>query len=617
MKFLKNKKIWIFALIFAFVFSFFHNMSNANPSIKELNYNEFVKELNNGTIHTMYINNSFSNAKELSFFKIQDKDKLELERQYYKVLTPSFEYFWKNFESNPKYKNIIIQMRPIPQESIFITIFKSLIPIILIMFLFIGMQRFAMIGLAGNNQNEIIEPDKIKVSFDDVIGIDEIKNEVKEIVHFLKSPEKFEQAGAKMPKGIILSGAPGTGKTMLAKALAKEANVPFFYTSGSSFVEMFVGLGASRVRKLFKQAKKVAPCIIFIDEIDAIGGERGVKVGGHDEKEGTLNELLVQMDGMSDNSGVFIMAATNIVSKLDKALLRAGRFDRQLVVPLPNLDGRLELIKKLSNQYKMDELFDYDEASRGVSGLSSAEITNLMNEAAIIQVRKDKPYIDKECFNEALDKIIMGMSNGHKLTDKDKRITAYHEAGHAVVGLFMPDADPVHKVTIVPRGQALGVTMSLPEEDRVHYSKQYLLAQISMLYGGFCAEKKFIGDNTTGASNDIERATQLAKNMITVWGLNDNLQQYVYLGQDQFGAENFNLLSESMKQRIENEIEHILSTSRAKTMEILEQYKEVVEKMVEVLLEKEVVTESDILNILKASNIEDEYIPSYLIKNNH
>lgn len=617
MKFFKNKKIWVFALIFAFVFSFFHNMSNANPSIKELNYNEFVKELDSGTIHTMYINNSFSNAKELSFFKIQDKDKLELERQYYKVLTPSFEYFWKNFESNPKYKNIIIQMRPIPQENIFITIFKSLIPIILIMFLFIGMQRFAMIGLAGNNQNEIIEPDKIKVSFDDVIGIDEIKNEVKEIVHFLKSPEKFEQAGAKMPKGIILSGAPGTGKTMLAKALAKEANVPFFYTSGSSFVEMFVGLGASRVRKLFKQAKKVAPCIIFIDEIDAIGGERGVKVGGHDEKEGTLNELLVQMDGMSDNSGVFIMAATNIVSKLDKALLRAGRFDRQLVVPLPNLDGRLELIKKLSHQYKMDESFDYDEASRGVSGLSSAEITNLMNEAAIIQVRKDKPYIDKECFNEALDKIIMGMSNGHKLTDKDKRITAYHEAGHAVVGLFMPNADPVHKITIVPRGQALGVTMSLPEEDRVHYSKQYLLAQISMLYGGFCAEKKFIGDNTTGASNDIERATQLAKNMITVWGLNDNLQQYVYLGQDQFGAENFNLLSESMKQRIENEIEQILSTSRAKTMEILEQYKEVVEKMVEVLLEKEVVTESDILNILKESNIADEQIPSYLIKNNH
>lgn len=617
MKFLKNKQVWIFVLVFAFIFSFFHNASNANPSVKELNYNEFVKELDSGNIHTMYIDNSFSNAKELSFFNVQDKDKPELERQYYKVLTPSFEYFWKNFESNPKYKNIIIQMRPIPQESIFITILKSLIPIILIMALFIGMQRFAMIGLAGNNQSEIIEPDKLKVSFDDVIGIDEIKNEVKEIVHFLKSPEKFEQAGAKMPKGIILSGAPGTGKTMLAKALAKEANVPFFYTSGSSFVEMFVGLGASRVRKLFKQAKKAAPCIIFIDEIDAIGGERGVKVGGHDEKEGTLNELLVQMDGMSDNSGVFIMAATNIVSKLDKALLRAGRFDRQLVVPLPNLDGRLELIKKLSNQYKMDESFDYDEASRGVSGLSSAEITNLMNEAAIIQVRKDKPYIDKECFNEALDKIIMGMSNGHKLTDKDKRITAYHEAGHAVVGLFMPNADPVHKVTIVPRGQALGVTMSLPEEDRVHYSKQYLLAQISMLYGGFCAEKKFIGDNTTGASNDIERATQLAKNMITVWGLNDNLQQYVYLGQDQFGAENFNLLSESMKQRIENEIEQILSTSRAKTMEILEQYKEVVEKMVEVLLEKEVVTESDILNILKESNIADEQIPSYLIKNNH
>lgn len=610
----KYKKILILFFVF-FVISFAYNMSHAEVSKKEINYNEFIKQLNSGEIHTLYINNSFTNAKEIAFYNKSEKDKPELKRTYYKVLTPSFEKFWEKFENNPKYKDIIVQMKPIPQEGFFITLIKSMIPIIVIIAILVFLQKGAMSNL-GKNKIEMLKPEKIKVTFDDVIGIDEIKQEVEETVQFLKTPEKFAKAGAKMPKGIILSGQPGTGKTMLAKALAKEANVPFFYASGSSFVEMFVGLGAARVRNLFAQAKKSAPCIIFIDEIDAVGGERGKGFGGsHDEREGTLNELLVQMDGMDENNGVFIMGATNRLENLDKALIRPGRFDRQLVVPLPNLEGRLELITKLSKQYKMDENFDMKEASRGVVGLSSAEITNLMNEAAILQVRKNKETLDQECFNEALDKIIMGMSNGHKLTDKDKTITAYHEAGHAVVGLFLEGSDPVHKVTIVPRGQALGVTMSLPEEDRVHYSKKYLLTQISMLYGGFCAEAKFIGDNTTGASNDIERATSIAKRMITVWGLNENLNQYVYLEQDKFGSENFNLLSEKKKEQIEDEIEKVLTKQKNITMGILDKYQHVVEKMVEMLLDKEVITEKDIYDILKECQIPEDKIPAYLKTN--
>lgn len=614
MKYL-NKKYFFLLLGIIFCANFLFNHYSNKVDKKEVIYTEFKQDLDSNKIASLNIHNSYSRANEIVYNKVEDNNKTEKEKTYYTVLVPSFEYFWKNFNEQYSDKNIEVKMTPIPEDSVFITLLRSIIPILIIFALFMFMQKGA-ISFIGKNKTSLIEPKDIKETFSDVIGINEVKEEVMEIVDFLQKPEKFSKAGAKMPKGIILSGEPGTGKTMLAKALAKEAGVPFFYASGSSFVEMLVGLGASRVRKMFEEAKKVAPCIIFIDEIDAIGTKRGSRfaTGSNDEKEGTLNELLTQMDGMESNNGIFVMGATNRLDTLDKALLRAGRFDRQLVVPLPSLEGRLELIQKLMKKYEMAHDFNANEASRSVSGLSGADITNLFNEAAIIQVRKNKNAIDRECFGEALDKIIMGMSNGHKLTEKDKRITAYHEAGHAVVGLFLEGCDPVHKVTITPRGRALGVTMSLPEEDRVHYSKKYLLAQISMLYGGFCAERIFTKDNTTGASNDIERATEIAKKMVTVWGLSNNpeLQQYVYLSHDGFGGEHLNMLSEKTKEMIDKDITDILKNQRNTTNKILNEYNDVVEKMVDMLMEKEVISEKDIYYILKDCNIEN--IPEYLVK---
>lgn len=612
MKFFKSNKFsWIVVFISAFI-SFSYFQERANPKVHNLNYNQFLTELNNGQVHTLYIKNNITGAKEIVFFSKSEASKDDKQKEYKRVITPSFEQFWNKFSSNANYKDIIVEMKPLPVEPIWLTLIKSILPIVVFVLLFVAIQRMAMGGIGKGTANELLDPKKIDVTFSDIIGIDEVKEEVQEIVGFLKNTEKFTKHGAKMPKGIILSGAPGTGKTMLAKALAKEANVPFYYCSGSSFVEMFVGVGASRVRSMFEKAKKASPCIIFIDEIDSIGGARDkqMSIGSNSERENTLNELLVQMDGMESNNGVFIIAATNRVENLDKALLRPGRFDRQIVVPLPNMDGRVELITKLCKQYKIAEDFNIKEAAKGMTGMSSASITNVMNEAAIIQVRQNKEALDKTCFSEALDKVIMGMTNGHKLTEKDKIVTAYHEAGHAVIGLFLKNTDPVHKVTIVPRGRALGVTMSIPEEDRVSYTRSYLLDQISMLYGGFCAEAMFIGDITTGASNDIERVTSIVKNMVAVWGLNDNLRQYVYLD----NHESTMSLSDATKQRIENEIEDILATQKQVAMDILKQYEHVMHNMVDMLLEKEVIAESDILQILKQSNIPESQIPEYLLK---
>lgn len=610
---LKSKKnIFLIASII-FCISFYLNYSNSEVDKNEVIYSKFIEDLNNKEIISINVNNSYTRANEVIYVKKESEGLVDEKKTYYKVLVPSFEYFWKTFNEKPENKNIEIKASPIPKENIFITIIKSILPLFLFFVLLMWVQKSGM-QMMSKSQSQRIEPDDIEIKFDDIIGIDEVKKDVFEIVEFIKNPEKFSKANAKMPKGIILSGSPGTGKTMLAKALAKEAGVPFFYCSGSSFVEMFVGLGAARVRKLFEEAKKHSPCIIFIDEIDTIGGKRGNGFsGGHDEKEGTLNELLTQMDGMTTNNGIFIMGATNRLDMLDKALIRPGRFDRQIVVPLPSLNGRLQLLEKLFSKYTINENLNINEVARALTGRSGAEITNLMNEAAILQVTKEKESIDKECINEALDKIIMGMSNGAKMNDKDKRMTAYHESGHAVVNLFMPQTDPLHKVTITPRGNALGVTMMLPEEDKTSKSKTQLLSEISVLLAGFCAEKMFCGDVTTGASNDIERATYIAKAMVTKLGMNENLQQYVYTETDGFGAENLSSLSDNMKQRIENEIEKILREQREKTNNILEKYKHVIEEMVKQLMEKEVLTEVEIYEIL-INNIKKEEIPDYLIK---
>lgn len=609
----KTKKRIFFIAFTIFIISFFINYLNSEVPTKEIKYSEFVKELNSGQILSFNINNSYTRANEIIYTKMESKGLPEEQQKYYKVLVPSFTNFWQKFEDNKKFADIEVKMSPIPTENFFITLIKSLLPLTLFLFIFIWMQRQGM-SFMSKSTTQLIDPSKIDVTFDDIIGIDDVKNEVSEIVDFLKNPEKFSAKNAKMPKGIILAGPPGTGKTMLAKALAKEAGVPFFYSSGSSFVEMFVGLGASRVRKMFAEAQKHAPCIIFIDEIDTIGGKRGNGMSGsHDEKEGTLNELLTQMDGMETNNGVFVMGATNRIDMLDKALTRPGRFDRQIVVPLPSIDGRLELLEKLFKKYNIDKNLNIKEVARGLTGRSGAEITNLMNEAAIIQVRKNKDYLDSECISEALDKIIMGMSNGAKMNDKNKLVTAYHEAGHAIVNMFMPETDPVHKVTITPRGNALGVTMMLPEEDRISQTKTHLLSEISVLLAGYHAEKKFIGDVTTGSSNDIERATLIAKAMVTRLGMGKNLKQFVYTDKDGWGSDNLNSLSDSMKQRIEEEIEDIMTTQTKATVDILNKYENIIHIMAKKLVEEEVLTEEYISEIM-VNNLPHDEIPEYILK---
>lgn len=616
----KSKKI-LFVATIIFIALFSYNSMNSEIKTTDVKYSEFTKQLENNEISTIDINNSYSAANKIVYTK-KESDKLaDKNKKYYKVLMPSFVTFWsdfypKNKDKNNPYSKIEVKMSEIPQDSLFIILLKSFLPMLFIIGIIILAQRYSM-GMMSKNQIKLIPTNKIDVKFSDVIGIDEVKSEFEEIVDMIKNKDKYKKANARMPKGIILSGSPGTGKTMLAKALAKEAGVPVFTCSGSSFVEMFVGLGASRVRDLFKQAKKVAPCIIFIDEIDAIGGKRGQGIGGHDERENTLNELLTQMDGVLGSNDIFVMGATNRLETLDKALLRAGRFDRQIVVPLPNFEGRKQLIEKLSKNYNISDDFNVEELARGTIGRSGADITNIMNEASLVQVKQNKEFLDKECFNEALDKVVMGIANGAKMNEQEKRRTAFHEAGHAVVGIFSPESDPVHKVTIMPRGNALGVTMSMPAEDKVSYTKTYLLSQISLLLAGFCAEQKFIGDVTTGASNDIERATAIVKNMILKFGMGKNLMQYVYIDTDSFGNENLSSLSNAQKEQIEKEIEEILKKQKQHTEDILESKKNVINAMVKMLLKKEIITESDIKQILKDELSEEEFekLPDFY-KNN-
>lgn len=616
---MKKKTKWFLATsltALAVAIGYSSYTASTQPDMQSVSYRTFEKDLNQKAIESINIHNSYTQANEVVYYKLEDKDKPLPERTYYKVLVPSFDYFWSNFDKNPDNKNIQVMATPIPEEGFLGGLLRNVLFFGVILGGLFLLQFIAM-GKMKRENAQLISPDDIDIGFEDIIGIDNVKQEVMEIVDFLKNPDKYRKTGAMMPKGLILSGSPGTGKTMLAKALAKEANVPVFYCSGSAFVEMYVGLGASRVRHLFDKANRVAPCIIFIDEIETIGAKRNSSMlKSNQEQENTLNELLTQMDGMTSNKGIFIMGATNRVDMLDEALMRAGRFDRQIVVPLPHLDGRLELIERLvkSKSYQFDPQFNFSEAARGLMGMSGAEITNLMNEAAILQARYNKEYIDKSCWHEAIDKIRIGHSNGLRLTEKDKRITAYHEAGHAVVGLMLNNLDPVHKVSITPRGNALGVTVSLPEEDRVSYSVDYLLSQITMLYGGFCAEKLFIGVNTTGASNDIERATALARNMVTKWfGLNFNQTgkpPLLYTEKTwSYDNDSYAHASEQLKQNIEQEIQAILQHQFDRAEKILNKYDFLVKDMVNALLEKETIDEHDIYQLLKTHDLS---IPKYL-----
>jgi cell division protease FtsH len=507
-----------------------------------------------------------------------------------------------------------------PQEdSLLMTIFVSWFPMLLL----IGIWIYFMRGASGNNKGggiggvfsfgrsraKMIDPKENSIRFTDVAGCEEAKFEVMEIVDYLKDPTKYQNLGGRVPKGVLLSGSPGTGKTLLAKAIAGEANVPFFSISGSDFVEMFVGVGASRVRDLFEQAKRSAPAIIFIDEIDAVGRQRGAGVGGgNDEREQTLNQMLVEMDGFETHTTVIIIAATNRPDVLDPALTRPGRFDRQIVVPLPDIKGRQQILQVHIRKVPLATDVDNHIIARGTPGFSGADLANLVNEAALFAARRNKKLVDMKDFEDAKDKIIMGAERKSMvMKEEDRRNTAYHESGHTVVAKLLPNADPVHKVTIIPRGRALGVTMQLPEEDRYSYTKDYLMDQIAILFGGRVAEELFMHQITTGASNDFERATDLARKIVTRFGMSDEMGTVVYgeneseifLGRSVTTHKN---VSEFTMQKIDETIRNIIDKQYNLAKKLLSENRDKVEMMAKMLMERETIEMQDINQIMGLSN---------------
>ena len=495
------------------------------------------------------------------------------------------------------------------EQSLLVSIFYYLGPTLLIIgFWFLMMRQMQGGGKGGafsfgKSKARLIDENTNAITFADVAGCDEAKEEVFELVDFLKDPTKFQKLGGHIPRGVLLVGPPGTGKTLLAKAIAGEAKVPFFAISGSDFVEMFVGVGAARVRDMFENAKKQAPCIIFIDEIDAVGRHRGSGTGGgNDEREQTLNQMLVEMDGFEPNSGVIVIAATNRSDVLDKALLRPGRFDRQVYVGLPDIRGREQILKVHMRKVPINNDVDAAVLARGTPGFSGADLANLVNESALFAARRNKRTVDMQDFEDAKDKIFMGPERKSAvMREEERRNTAYHESGHAVVAKMLPKADPVHKVSIMPRGWALGVTWQLPEHDRVNMYKDKMLEEISILFGGRLAEEIFLNSSSTGASNDFERATKMARDMVTRYGMSEVLGTMVYVDPEQsgiFGPMSSKSVSEATQQKVDIEIRAILDNQYAVAKNILEQNKDKVEVMVKALLEWETIDAEQVSDIM-------------------
>ena len=507
-------------------------------------------------------------------------------------------------------KNVQIEVKPPDASPWYITLLVTLGPFVLFLGIWIFFMRRMQGGgnsalSFGKSRARMLTEDRKKVTFADVAGVEEAKEEVLEVVEFLKDPGKFRKLGGRIPKGVLVVGPPGTGKTLLAKAVAGEAGVPFFSISGSDFVEMFVGVGASRVRDLFEQGKKHAPCIIFIDEIDAVGRLRGAGLGGgNDEREQTLNQLLVEMDGFETTEGVILVAATNRPDVLDPALLRPGRFDRQVMVNLPDLRGRAEILKVHTKKVSVAVSVELGKVARGTPGFSGADLENLVNEAALWAARQNKKQVETVDFEMAKDKILMGAERkSMMLTDEEKRVTAYHEAGHALMAKLLPGTDPVHKVTIIPRGRALGVTMQLPTEDRHSYSKEYLSDRLAVLMGGRVAEELVFKHVTTGAGNDLERATDLARKMVCEWGMSEKLgpltfgQQGspVFLGRDVSARRE---VSDQMAQEIDSEIKRVVMENYERTKRALSEHMAGLKALAEALIEKEVLDALDIEQVL-------------------
>ena len=507
-------------------------------------------------------------------------------------------------------KGVEVKAEPPDESPWYMTLLLSWFPMLLLIGVWIFFMRQMQGGGSGGrgamsfgrSKARLISEETAKVTFDDVAGVDEAKEELSEVVDFLREPRKFTRLGGRIPKGVLLVGSPGTGKTLLARAVAGEAGVPFYTISGSDFVEMFVGVGASRVRDLFAQGKKNAPCLIFIDEIDAVGRQRGAGLGGgHDEREQTLNQLLVEMDGFESNEGVILVAATNRPDVLDPALLRPGRFDRQVVVPNPDLRGREHILKVHSRKTPLAAEVDLETIARGTPGFSGADLENLVNEAALQAAKAGKDQVDMSDFEEAKDKLMMGGRERRSLilSDDEKKTTAYHEAGHALVAKLLPGTDPVHKVSIIPRGRALGVTMQLPGEDRHNYSRDYLVNNMAVLMGGRCAEELVLNQLTTGASNDIERATKTARNMVCTWGMSDKLgpmsfgdnQEQVFLGKELIHNRDF---GEETAKLIDAEVRRFVEDAYQQATALLKDNLEVLEAIAKALLDRETITGADI-----------------------
>lgn len=599
----KNVFLWIFvAVIMVAIFS---NFGPKHNTAQTYSYSQFIKGVENGTVNRVMIQGNTIKGTTTD------------NQQFSTYLPMPDSYLLSTLIK----KGVSVVGRPPEGRSILAQILINALPLLLIVGLWIYLMRQMQGGggkggpmAFGRSKAKLLSEDQIKVTFKDVAGCEEAKDEVVELVEFLRDPGKFQKLGGTIPRGVLLVGPPGTGKTLLAKAVAGEAKVPFFTISGSDFVEMFVGVGASRVRDMFEQAKKAAPCIIFIDEIDAVGRHRGAGLGGgHDEREQTLNQLLVEMDGFGGSEGIIVMAATNRPDVLDPALLRPGRFDRQVTVGLPDIKGREEILNVHLRKVPVADDCNAGVIARGTPGFSGADLANLVNEAALFAARANKKLVSMNELEKAKDKIIMGSERRSMVMSEDeKRLTAYHEAGHAIVGLSVPQHDPVYKVTIIPRGRALGVTMFLPESDRYSYSKRRILSQISSLYGGRIAEEMIFGSEnvTTGASNDIERATELARNMVTKWGLSDKLGPLTY-GEDEGevflgrSVQKRNEVSDATNTAIDDEVRHILDSQYVEAEAILKDKTDILHKMADALMKYETIDESQLADLMAGREPKD------------
>jgi cell division protease FtsH len=590
-QFYKNLALWlVISLMVILVYSLFNKSQQTQERI---NYSDFVSAVDAGKVTSVTIQGNdligkFSDGKDFKTYKPEDPALTQ------KLLD----------------KKIQIVAKPEEDKVSWFSVFINWFPLILLVGVWIFFMRQMQAGggkamAFGKSRAKLLTEAQGKVTFEDVAGVDEAKEELTEIISFLKDPKKFTKLGGRLPKGVLLVGSPGTGKTLLARAIAGEAGVPFFSISGSDFVEMFVGVGASRVRDLFVQGKKNAPCIIFIDEIDAVGRHRGAGLGGgHDEREQTLNQLLVEMDGFESNEGVILISATNRPDVLDPALLRPGRFDRQVVVPRPDVKGREAILKVHSKQTPLAPDVNMSVIARGTPGFSGADLANVVNEAALLAARKDKSFVEMQDFDDAKDKVLMGVERRSMvISEEEKKNTAFHEAGHTLVAKLIPDTDPVHKVSIIPRGRALGITMQLPIEDKHSYSKESLYNKIAVLMGGRAAEELVFHTMTTGAGNDIEHATEIARKMICEWGMSEKMgpvtfgkkEEQIFLGREMAAAKNY---SEATAVEIDNEIRRIVEDSYNRAFNLLKDNMDVLVRLSHSLIEKENLTGLEVDEII-------------------